>query len=168
VCGVAHYRLTPRELAEWHKKFITEYGVRIVGGCCGTTPVHIQTVAELCANLEPARREVEITAAASSAYSMVPLELDPKPLIVAEEMNTTTRVEHFKNMVREGKYDDILSLAKKLVAEGSHMLDLCTAIVGEDEKGYMSSILEKVATRVPAPVLVLLTVTRLGLSDSAF
>ena len=154
VGGVAHYRLTPNELAEWHKKFITEYGVRIVGGCCGTTPVHIKAVAELCANLEPARREVEITAAASSAYSMVPLDLDPKPLIVAEEMNTTTRVEHFKNMVRGGKYDDILALAKKLVAEGSHMLDLCTAIVGEDEKGYMSSILEKVATRVPAPVLV--------------
>jgi 5-methyltetrahydrofolate--homocysteine methyltransferase len=84
----------------------------------------------------------------------VPLDLDPKPLIVAEEMNTTTRVEAFKNMVREGKYDDILALAKKLVAEGSHMLDLCTAIVGEDEKGYMTSILEKVATRVPAPVLV--------------
>ena len=85
---------------------------------------------------------------------MVPLDLDPKPLIVAEEMNTTTRVEHFKNMVREGKYDDILALAKKLVAEGSHMLDLCCAIVGEDEKGYISTILEKVATRVPAPVLV--------------
>src|SRR5437588_7385694 len=46
------------------------------------------------------------------------------------------------------------ALAKKLVTEGSHMLDLCTAIVGEDEKGYMSTILEKVATRVPAPVLV--------------
>ena len=84
----------------------------------------------------------------------MPLDLDPKPLIVAEEMNTTTRVEAFKNMVREGKYDDILALAKKLVTEGSHMLDLCTAIVGEDEKGYMSTILEKVATRVPAPVLV--------------
>src|SRR3954452_7086601 len=69
-------------------------------------------------------------------------------------MNTTTRVEHFKNMVREGKYDDILALAKKLVTEGSHMLDLCTAIVGEDEKKYMSSVLEKIATRVPAPILV--------------
>jgi 5-methyltetrahydrofolate--homocysteine methyltransferase len=154
VGGVAHYRLTPQELAEWHKKFITEYGVRIVGGCCGTTPVHIQAVAGLCANLEPARRQVEAVPAASSAYTMVPLDLDPKPLIVAEEMNTTTRVEHFKNMVRGGKYDDILALARKLVAEGSHMLDLCCAIVGEDEKGYMSSILEKVATRVPAPVLV--------------
>src|SRR5215467_577040 len=154
VGGVAHYRLTPQELAEYHKKFITEYGVRIVGGCCGTTPVHIKAVVEACANLEPAKREVEVTPAASSAYSMVPLDLDPKPLIVAEEMNTTTRVEHFKNMVRAARYDDILALAKKLVAEGSHMLDLCCAIVGEDEKGYISSILERVATRVPAPILV--------------
>jgi 5-methyltetrahydrofolate--homocysteine methyltransferase len=148
------YRLTPQELASYHKKFISEYGVRIVGGCCGTTPEHIKAVVDACANLEPAKREVEITPAASSAYSMVPLDLDPKPLIVAEEMNTTTRVEHFKNMVRTAKYDDILALAKKLVSEGSHMLDLCCAIVGEDEKGYMSSILEKVATRVPAPILV--------------
>ncbi|HEY6251462.1 MAG TPA: homocysteine S-methyltransferase family protein, partial [Candidatus Angelobacter sp.] len=154
VGGVAHYRLTPQELAEYHKKFITEYGVRVVGGCCGTTPLHIKTVVDACANLEPAKREVEVTPAASSAYSMVPLDLEPKPLIVAEEMNTTTRVEHFKNMVRAGKYDDIVALAKKLVSEGSHMLDLCCAIVGEDEKGYISSILDKVATRVPAPVLV--------------
>src|SRR5499433_1305640 len=154
VGGRAHYTLTPAELAEYHKKFISEYGVRIVGGCCGTTPEHIRVVTEACASLEPARRDVTVTPGASSAYSMVPLDLDPKPLIVAEEMNTTTRVEHFKNMVRGGKYDDILALAKKLVSEGSHMLDLCCAIVGEDEKGYISSILEKVATRVPAPILV--------------
>src|SRR5437763_12451382 len=154
VGGHAHYALTPEELADYHKKFITEYGVRVVGGCCGTTPVHIRKVAEVCSNLEPAKREVTVTPAASSAYSMVPLDLDPKPLIVAEEMNTTTRVEHFRNMVRAGKYDDILALAKKLVNEGSHMLDLCCAIVGEDEKGYISSTPDKVATRVPAPVLV--------------
>ncbi len=61
---------------------------------------HIKAVVDTCANLEPARRNVKPVAAAASAYSMVPLDLDPKPLIVAEEMNTTTRVEHFKNMVR--------------------------------------------------------------------
>ncbi|HUC28957.1 MAG TPA: vitamin B12 dependent-methionine synthase activation domain-containing protein, partial [Candidatus Acidoferrum sp.] len=82
------------------------------------------------------------------------LDLEPKPLIVAEEMNTTTRVEHFRKLVQGKKYDDILALAKRLVNEGSHMLDLCCAIVGEDEKGYISSILEKIATRVPAPILV--------------
>ncbi len=154
VGGHAVYALQPQELADYHKQFITEYGVSIVGGCCGTTPEHIKAVADTCANLQPLKRDIKVTAAAASAYSMVPLDLDPKPLIVAEEMNTTTRVEHFKNMVRSQDYDGILTLAKKLVNEGSHMLDLCCAIVGEDEKAYISNILEKIATRVPAPITV--------------
>jgi 5-methyltetrahydrofolate--homocysteine methyltransferase len=152
--GRAVYKLTPRELATYHKHFVQDYGVRIVGGCCGTTPEHLRAVVEAVSGVEPAKREVKAVAAASSAYTSVPLDLDPKPLIVAEEMNTTTRVEHFRNLVRGQKYDDILTLAKKLVNDGSHMLDLCCAIVGEDEKGYITSILEKIATRVPAPILV--------------
>jgi len=152
--GRAVYKLRPEELASYHKHFVKDYGVRIVGGCCGTTPEHLKAVVETVGGLEPAKREVNPVAAAASAYTMVPLDLEPKPLIVAEEMNTTTRVEHFRNLVRGKKYDDILALAKKLVAQGSHMLDLCCAIVGEDEKDYITSILEKVATRVPAPILV--------------
>ena len=152
--GHAVYKLTPAELAKYHKHFVQDYGVRIVGGCCGTTPEHLKAVVEALSGVEPANREVKPVAAASSAYTSVPLDLDPKPLIVAEEMNTTTRVEHFRNLVRGKKYDDILTLSKKLVSDGSHMLDLCCAIVGEDEKGYITSILEKIATRVPAPVLV--------------
>jgi len=152
--GHAVYKLTPAELAKYHKHFVQDYGVRIVGGCCGTTPEHLKAVVDAVSGVEPAKRDVKPTAAASSAYTSVPFDLDPKPLVVAEEMNTTTRVEHFRNLVRGKKYDDILALAKKLVNEGSHMLDLCCAIVGEDEKGYITAILEKVATRVPAPILV--------------
>jgi len=152
--GHAVYKLTPEELAKYHKHFVQDYGVRIVGGCCGTTPEHLKAVVDAVSGIEPAKRDVKPTAAASSAYTSVPLDLDPKPLVVAEEMNTTTRVEHFRNLVRGKKYDDILALAKKLVNEGSHMLDLCCAIVGEDEKAYITAILEKVATRVPAPILV--------------
>jgi 5-methyltetrahydrofolate--homocysteine methyltransferase len=154
VGGRAVYKLTPEELAKYQKHFVQDYGIRIVGGCCGTTPEHLKAVAEAVAGVEPAKREVKAVGAASSAYTSVPLDLEPKPLIVAEEMNTTTRVEHFRNLVRAQKYDDILALAKKLANDGSHMLDLCCAIVGEDEKGYITSILEKIATRVPAPILV--------------
>jgi 5-methyltetrahydrofolate--homocysteine methyltransferase len=152
--GHAVYKLTPEELAKYHKHFVVDYGVRIVGGCCGTKPEHLKAVVDAVSGVEPAKRDVKPVGAASSAYTSVPLDLEPKPLIVAEEMNTTTRVEHFRNLVQGKKYDDILALAKKLANEGSHMLDLCCAIVGEDEKGYISSILEKVATRVPAPILV--------------
>ncbi|HTZ82956.1 MAG TPA: methionine synthase [Candidatus Acidoferrales bacterium] len=152
--GHAVFKLTPQELAEYHKHFVQDYGVRIVGGCCGTTPGHLKAVVDAVSGVEPAKRDVKRTASASSAYTSVPLDLEPKPLIVAEEMNTTTRVDHFRKLVQGKKYDEILALAKKLVNEGSHMLDLCCAIVGEDEKGYITSILEKIATRVPAPILV--------------
>src|SRR6201993_943172 len=154
VGGHAVYKLSPEELAGYHRHFVRDYGVRIVGGCCGTTPEHLKAVVDAVSGVEPAKREVRRVGAASSAYTSVPLDLEPKPLIVAEEMNTTTRVDHFRKLVQGKKYDEILALAKKLVNEGSHMLDLCCAIVGEDEKGYITSILEKIATRVPAPILV--------------
>src|ERR1700694_5975068 len=154
VGGHAVYQLSPEDLAEYHRHFVKDYGVRIVGGCCGTTPEHLKAVVDAVSGVEPAQRDVKRAGAASSAYTTVPLDLEPKPLIVAEEMNTTTRVDHFRKLVQGHKYDDILAMAKKLVNEGSHMLDLCCAIVGEDEKGYITSILEKIATRVPAPILV--------------
>ena len=154
VGGHAVYKLAPKDLADYHKHFVKDYGVRIVGGCCGTTPEHLKAVVEAVSGVEPAARDVKPISAASSAYTSVPLDLEPKPLIVAEEMNTTTRVDHFRKLVQAKKYDDILRLAKKLANEGSHLLDLCCAIVGEDEKGYISAILEKIATRVPAPILI--------------
>ena len=154
VGGRAVYKLTPEELAEYHRHFVTDYGVRVVGGCCGTTPEHLAAVVKAVSGLEPKRREVKPVASVASAYTSVPLDLDPKPLVVAEEMNTTTRIEHFRNLVRAQDYDGILTLAKKLVGEGSHMLDLCCAIVGEDEKAHISGVLEKIATRIPAPILV--------------
>src|ERR1019366_1785340 len=104
--------------------------------------------------LTPAVTNAKPQSVASSAFSSLLLEADAQPIVIAEEMNTTTRLEHFRNMVRSGDYDGILALAKKLVGEGSQMLDLCCAIVGEDEQAYMNAVLEKIATRVTAPILV--------------
>jgi len=154
VGGHAVYKLTPAELAMHHHRFVSEYGVRVVGGCCGTTPEHIRAVVEALKGVTPAHRDVTPQSVAASAFSAVPLEADAQPIVIAEEMNTTTRREQFRDMVRAQDYDGILTLAKRLVAEGSQMLDLCCAIVGEDEMGYMNAVLEKIATRVPAPILV--------------
>jgi 5-methyltetrahydrofolate--homocysteine methyltransferase len=152
--GVAVYKLTPQELAAYQRRFVTEYGVQVVGGCCGTTPEHLRAVVEAVQNATPARRDVKPSAVAASAFSATPLEVDGQPVIVAEEMNTTTRVAHFRDMVRDGDYDGILAMAKRLAAEGSQMLDLCCAIVGEDEKAYMNGVLEKIATRVTVPIVI--------------
>src|SRR5437016_2200125 len=80
--GRAVYKLKPEELATYHKHFVQDYGVRVVGGCCGTTPEHLQAVVNAVGGIEPSKREVKATAAASSAYTSVPLDLDPKPLVV--------------------------------------------------------------------------------------
>ncbi len=152
--GHAVYKLTPAELATFHRRFVSEYGVQIVGGCCGTTPDHLRAVVEAVQGVTLAPRDVVPQSVAASAFSAVPLEIDGQPVVIAEEMNTTTRIEHFRNMVRAGDYDGILALAKRLVSEGSQMLDLCCAIVGEDEVAYMNAVLEKIATRVTAPILV--------------
>jgi 5-methyltetrahydrofolate--homocysteine methyltransferase len=152
--GHAVYKLTPAELAAYHRRFVAEYGVQIVGGCCGTTPEHLRAVVEAVKDVTPASRSVTPQSVAASAFSALLLEADAQPIVIAEEMNTTTRLEHFRNMVRAGDYDGILALAKRLVGEGSQMLDLCCAIVGEDEVAYMNAVLEKIATRVTAPILV--------------
>src|SRR5712692_3983394 len=81
--GHAVYKLTPDELAQYHKHFVQDYGVRVVGGCCGTTPEHLKAVVDAVSGIEPAKRDVKPIAAASSAYTSVPLDLEPKPLIVA-------------------------------------------------------------------------------------
>jgi 5-methyltetrahydrofolate--homocysteine methyltransferase len=152
--GHAVYKLTPAELAAYHRRFVAEYGVQIVGGCCGTTPEHLHAVVTALKGVKAAPRQVTPQSVAASAFGSLPLEADGQPIVIAEEMNTTTRLEHFRNMVRAQDYDGILALAKRLVAEGSQMLDLCCAIVGEDEVAYMNAVLEKIATRVTAPILV--------------
>jgi 5-methyltetrahydrofolate--homocysteine methyltransferase len=152
--GHAVYKLTPAELASYQRRFVAEYGVQVVGGCCGTTPEHLRAVVEALKGVQPAPRFVKAQSVAASAFSALPLEADAQPIFIAEEMNTTTRRDDFRNMVRAEDYDGILALAKRLVDEGSQMLDLCCAIVGEDEQAHMNGVLEKIATRVPAPILV--------------
>jgi 5-methyltetrahydrofolate--homocysteine methyltransferase len=152
--GHAVYKLTPAELAAHHRRFVSEYGVQIVGGCCGTTPEHLRAVVEALKGVTPAPRSVKPQSVAASAFSAVLLEADAQPIVIAEEMNTTTRLETFRDMVRAEDYDGILAMAKRLIGEGSQLLDLCCAIVGEDEVGYMNAVLEKIATRVTAPIVV--------------
>jgi len=154
VGGHAHYNLSPMELADYHRRFVEEYGVQVVGGCCGTGPEHIRAVAEAVARVSPAKRANKPVSVASSAFISVPLEVDGQPVIVAEEMNTTTRAAHFRDMVKAGDMDGVLTMAKRLVNEGSQMLDVCCAVVGEDEMAYMNAVMEKIATRITAPIVV--------------
>ena len=152
--GHAVYALTPAELAFHLKQFVEDYGVRVVGGCCGTTPEHLRAVVDAVERSIPAQTHAAPHSVAASAYSSIPLEAAGDPVIVAEEMNTTTRSPVFRELVRSGDHGGILALSKRLVKEGSQMLDLCCAIVGDDEEVHMTAILDQIAARLPAPVLI--------------
>ena len=67
--GEMVYDLTADQLADHLERYISELGVSVVGGCCGTTPAHIAAVAERCADLTPAQRSPVHEAAATSIYS---------------------------------------------------------------------------------------------------
>ena len=69
--GHAVYKLTPAELAAYHRRFVSEYGVQVVGGCCGTTPEHLRAVVEALKGVTPAPRTVKPQSVAASAFSAV-------------------------------------------------------------------------------------------------
>lgn len=154
VGGKAVYALSPQELAQYLKQYATEYGLNMVGGCCGTTPEHLKRVVDALGGMAPKPRERKAVSAAASIYFSTPLIQEPRPLIVGEEMNTTTRSPKFKELVVEENYDEILMTAKRLVNEGSHVLDLCVAIVGGNEKHFMEETVKMLATRITAPLMI--------------
>ncbi len=78
----------PEPLANVLGEFVERYGISIVGGCCGTTPAHIQAIAERV-RTRPARpRPTRRPAYVSSMIAATPLVQDPRPTLVGERVNS--------------------------------------------------------------------------------
>ena len=153
VDGHMHYDLTPEALAEHHRSFITDLGVEIVGGCCGTTPAHLKAVVDVCHGLERAPRSPEHEAGATSIYSMVPFHQDTSFLIIGERTNANGS-KKFKEALLEGDWDTTVSMAKDQVKEGSHVLDVCVDYVGRDGAIDMDEVASRFATQSSAPLVL--------------
>ena len=154
VGGRAVFDLTPAELAKWHRKFITEYGINTVGGCCGTNPDHIRAVAAACKGLTPGRqRPTSFTPSLSSLYGTTPLKQDTGILLIGERTNATGS-KAFRELMFKGDMDGMVSLAQEQVAEGSHVLDVSVAWTGRDEKKEMGEVMARFATAVQIPIMV--------------
>ena len=104
VDGAMHYDLTPEQLADHLERFITEFGVNIVGGCCGTTPEHLRAVVDRCTDLVPAARRPEHEPAASSMYTSVNFHQDTSFLVVGERTNANGS-KAFREAMLEGDWD---------------------------------------------------------------
>ena len=87
VDGKMHYDLEAHQLAEFHRQFVSELGVSIIGGCCGTTPAYLKAVVDACADLTPAVRTSDPEEGAASIYTHVPFTQDSSFLVVGERTN---------------------------------------------------------------------------------
>ena len=153
--GRIHYPLTPDALVRWQKKFVTEYGASVVGGCCGTGPEHIRALAEALA-LHPQVRPPKPRArraVAAGLYQAVPLRFDAGLLMVGERLNATGS-KKFRELLFTGDFEGIKELAREQVEEGAHMLDVSTAWTGRDEKADMEAVLRAIVPEVPVPIMV--------------
>jgi 5-methyltetrahydrofolate--homocysteine methyltransferase len=153
VDGRMHYDLTPEQLAEHHARFITELGVTVVGGCCGTTPEHLRAVVDRCRDLEPARRSPVYEPGCTSIYSHTPYDQTPSFLVVGERTNANGS-KKFREAMLEGDWDTTVAMAGEQVKEGSHVIDVCVDYVGRDGTVDMDEIASRFATQSTVPLMV--------------
>ncbi|MEU7039895.1 methionine synthase [Streptomyces varsoviensis] len=149
----AHYPLSPGELADAHETFVREYGLSLVGGCCGTTPEHLRQVVERVRGMEPTARTPRPEPGAASLYQTVPFRQDTAYLAIGERTNANGSKKFREAMLAE-RWDDCVEMARDQIREGAHLLDLCVDYVGRDGVADMSEIAGRFATASTLPIVL--------------
>jgi 5-methyltetrahydrofolate--homocysteine methyltransferase len=153
VDGAMHYDLQPSQLAEFHRQFVSEFGVSVIGGCCGTTPDHLAAVVDACADLVPAPRHAEPEYGAASIYTQVPFTQDTSFLVIGERTNANGS-KKFREAMLAGDWDTCVAMAREQVREGSHLIDVCVDYTGADGVSDMEEVVSRFATQSTAPLVV--------------
>ena len=153
--GRAVYKLSPEALADALTEFVRDFGISIVGGCCGTTPEHIRLVVERIRALDAPRRPRPAPAPElASAMRAVPLDLQPRPLVVGERVNAQGS-RKVKELLLADDYAGILRIARDQVEGGAHVLDVCVALnERDDEAAQMRTLVKLLAQAVDAPLMI--------------
>ncbi|MBT1184966.1 methionine synthase [Streptomyces sp. CJ_13] len=149
----AHYPLSASELADAQETFVREYGLSLVGGCCGTTPEHLRQVVERVRDLSPVTRVPQPEPGASSLYQTVPFRQDTAYMAIGERTNANGS-KKFREAMLEARWDDCVEMARDQIREGAHMLDLCVDYVGRDGVADMRELAGRFATASTLPIVL--------------
>ncbi|MFJ5024412.1 methionine synthase [Streptomyces goshikiensis] len=149
----AHYPLSASELADAQETFVREYGLSLVGGCCGTTPEHLRQVVERVRDLSPVTRVPQPEPGASSLYQTVPFRQDTSYMAIGERTNANGS-KKFREAMLEARWDDCVEMARDQIREGAHMLDLCVDYVGRDGVADMRELAGRFATASTLPIVL--------------
>ncbi|NBW82823.1 methionine synthase, partial [bacterium] len=151
--GQTFYPLDPVPFAQRVLGIGKDFGLNILGGCCGTTPEHIKALADVRGSLNPPVRPARYERSVSSLYNSVSLSLEPRPLYVGERTNANGS-KAFRDALARDDFDTMVEIAKEQSKEGAHILDVCVAYVSRDEKRDMSEFLKRLVTQVNIPLMI--------------
>ncbi|MFD3755996.1 homocysteine S-methyltransferase family protein, partial [Streptomyces sp. NPDC058622] len=149
----AHYPLSASELADAQETFVREYGLSLVGGCCGTTPEHLRQVVERVRGTEVTARSPQPEPGAASLYQTVPFRQDTAYMAIGERTNANGS-KKFRDAMLEARWDDCVEMARDQIREGAHMLDLCIDYVGRDGVADMRELAGRFATASTLPIVL--------------
>ncbi len=149
----AHYPLTPVELATAQLQFVNDYGAGLVGGCCGTTPAHIQAVAEAVAGKKPARPTLIVEPGLASLYQHQPFDQTMTYLSIGERTNANGS-KAFREAMLEENWEECLEIARSQTREGAHLLDVCVDYVGRDGVRDARELVSRLATATTLPLVL--------------
>ena len=149
----ADYPLTADELAEALSTFVRDYGLRLVGGCCGTTPEHVRAVSDAVRELAPAPRAPRPEPGLSSLYASVPFRQDTSVLMIGERTNANGS-KKFRDAMLAQDWEACVGIARDQTREGAHIIDLCIDYVGRDGAADMAELAGRLATASTLPVML--------------
>ncbi|MGW3496155.1 methionine synthase [Streptomyces sp. NPDC001020] len=149
----AHFPLGPEGLADAQGNFVRDYGLSLVGGCCGTTPEHLRRVVERVRGLAPVERRPRPEPGAASLYQSVSFRQDTAYLAIGERTNANGS-KKFREAMLGGRWDDCVEMAREQIREGAHMLDLCVDYVGRDGVADMEELAGRFATASTLPIVL--------------
>ena len=153
VGGQVVYPLGPDAFAERVIHAANEFGLNIIGGCCGTTPAHIKVLSSRMGELRARPRQGTPERSVSSLYQSVTLHQEPAPLIVGERTNANGS-KKFRDLLATEDYDGLVGIAREQQREGAHLLDVCVAYVGRDEVRDMEEFLKRAITQTTLPLMI--------------
>ena len=148
--GKTVFDVGAEEFAEDMEEIVT-MGAWFAGGCCGTTPAHIQAMVEKCKEITPvpiAPKNYTFVTSYSTA-----VELGGRPVIIGERINPTGKSK-FKQALRDHNIDYILEEGVKQEDSGAHILDVNVGLPEIDEAAMMETIVYELQSIMPIPLQI--------------
>ncbi|MDW0109955.1 methionine synthase [Sporosarcina aquimarina] len=148
-----HYHESPESLSKKLKGFAEKGWLNIVGGCCGTTPAHIQAIRTAVKGITP--RPLPAETHGHTVSGIEPLLYDPsmRPILIGERTNVIGS-RKFKQLIVDGKVEEAAEIARAQVKNGAHVIDVCLANPDRDELKDMTDFMKEVVKKIKAPLVI--------------